>query len=304
MKRFTEFVENRDFETGLDLLWETTKLDEGWWDNIKNLGKTAAGVADAGISGIGRTGIQAVRGAGNTLGGLARTGVGAIGSIVGDEESRKWSRNQLGKGLIQTGKGLTQAVAAPISGVVRGIESGRNPFSTMKKGGKLGQMLGTRASPPARSANYPPNAQFPPTGASNGNQSPAQSDNNVSTGDNSNWNQLVQQLNQAYKANDLQQLNNIARTMEREHPAEYQPVKNQVIAALNKLGTKNNNDSKWHELVQSFNQAVRTNDRQQAMKIAAQMKTAYPDRYQNAMQNAKAKVSPAPALPSGVRAAG
>jgi hypothetical protein len=146
MINFNEYVDNRDIVEDMKLFDEATAIDEGWWDTVKGIGGTGAGMLDAGISGVGALGKQAIRGAGNTALGVGRTGLGAAGSVFGTPESRKWSRQQLGKGLLQTGKGLLQTGLAPVSAAVRGIEAARNPFSDVKSGGKFGQMMGVRGA--------------------------------------------------------------------------------------------------------------------------------------------------------------
>ena len=78
--KFKEYVE----------LSELEEIEEG-------IGSTLSGILDAGISGVGTAGKQLFRGLANTGYGLARTGVDALGSTFGSEDSRKHSKNNLKK---------------------------------------------------------------------------------------------------------------------------------------------------------------------------------------------------------------
>lgn len=120
----------------------------------EGIGSTLAGILDAGVSGLGTIGKQGVRGGLNTGIGALRTGVEGIGSVFGSPKSREKSKKNLKSAVGQIGKGMSQLVGAVPSGLVRGFEAGRDPFSKMKdddgsdwipKG--WGETMGIRKSP-------------------------------------------------------------------------------------------------------------------------------------------------------------
>ena len=122
---------------------EFSELEESLSEGI---GSTAAGILDAGVSGVGTLGKQVVRGLGNTGWGAVKAAKNAAGSIFGSRESRKQSRKDLVSNLGQVTKGVAQTLTSPAAGLWRGVEAGMDPFSAMKSGGKggWGEMLGTR----------------------------------------------------------------------------------------------------------------------------------------------------------------
>jgi hypothetical protein len=122
---------------------EFSELEESVSEGI---GSTAAGIFDAGVSGIGTVGKQVARGLGNTLWGGVKAAASGTGSVFGSKDSRKQSRRDFGSNLGQIGKGIAQVAGAIPSGVVRGVEAGTNPFSAMKSGDKggWGEMFGVR----------------------------------------------------------------------------------------------------------------------------------------------------------------
>ena len=139
VRKFNEYIEE------YEIIWNASKLDEGFWDTAKHVGKLAATGADAAISGAGTAAKQTLRSLGNTAGGLARTGYGAIGSMMGPQDSRNFARDQLVKGLKQTGKGLVQGAGIVPSALTRAADvAGSGPSFGMQPGGSFGQMMGVR----------------------------------------------------------------------------------------------------------------------------------------------------------------
>jgi len=131
MRSFKEFLEERDpqiLEGPLD-----------WLHAAKGLGA----VPDIGISALGGAGKQLLRGAGNVAGGVGR-GLAGAAAMMGGEDARKWGMQQMGQGALQTGKGVAQAGLSPVSGVVRGVQAARDPYSPeiIPTTGKVGQALG------------------------------------------------------------------------------------------------------------------------------------------------------------------
>ena len=122
---------------------ELSELEESVSEGI---GSTAAGILDAGVSGVGTIGKQAVRGFGNAAWGGIKAAASGAGSVFGSRDSRKQARQNFGSNLGQIGKGVAQIAGAIPSGVVRGVQAGTNPFSAMKSGGKggWGEMFGVR----------------------------------------------------------------------------------------------------------------------------------------------------------------
>jgi hypothetical protein len=122
---------------------EFSELEESLSEGI---GSTAAGILDAGVSGVGTFVKQLGRGVGNAGWGGVKAAASGVGSIFGSKESRRKSRQNLGSNLGQVTRGVTQALTSPAAAVWRGVEAGRNPFSAMKSGDKggWGEMLGVR----------------------------------------------------------------------------------------------------------------------------------------------------------------
>jgi hypothetical protein len=148
MRTFAEYaVEESIFEeylnqTDEEQLLEDALISENIFDYLKNPALSAAGALDAGISGVGGTGKQILRGAGNIAGGLGRTGLGLGTSVLGPSGTRKWGREQIGGGLKQVGKGLGQAALSPISGLIRAKQAAGDPFGELPIGGSMGKALG------------------------------------------------------------------------------------------------------------------------------------------------------------------
>jgi len=155
MKSFRNFLEERDPEL----------LKEGPWDWLY-AAKGAAALPDIGISGVGGTGKQFLRGAGNVLAGLGRAGAGGL-AMLGGEKGRKWGMGQLGKGALQTLGGTTQAMASPVTGVVRGVQAARDPYSDelVPTTGKVGQFFGWGKAPekPRQDVVYQRGRGIPPS---------------------------------------------------------------------------------------------------------------------------------------------
>lgn len=163
---------------------------------------TLGGMIDSGISGVGTTSKQAIRGVGNVGVGGVRTMKNTLGSVFGSEDSRKKAKSNLGSSISQMGKGVIQTAAAPISGLYRGIETARNPFSTMKQdsGSGWGHMFGVR-SKANDSANVP------------------------------SWQQLVSQYRSSKSKNEKIK---VAELMKRFHKDKYEAAKAKAKSASQK----------------------------------------------------------------------
>lgn len=131
MRSFVEFLEERD-----------PQLLEGpldWLHAAKGIGA----LPDVGISALGGAGKQLLRGTGNIAGGLGR-GVAGTAAMFGGKDARKWGLGQIGRGAVQAGKGAVQTGMAPVTGIVRGVQAARDPYSgeIIPTTGKIGQALG------------------------------------------------------------------------------------------------------------------------------------------------------------------
>jgi hypothetical protein len=126
---------------------EITELQEDINFINEGIGSTMAGIADAGVSGVGNFGKQLGRGLGNVLGGGIGAGMHSISSVFGSPKSREEAKSKILPSIKQIGRGAMQAAASPFSGIYRGYEAGQNPFSKMKSddGSGWGEMLGLRS---------------------------------------------------------------------------------------------------------------------------------------------------------------
>ena len=182
--KFKEYLEIQEF-----IEIDNQLIDEG-------LMSALGGAIDAGISSVGTTGKQLARCVYNTGVGGARTISNVAGSVLGSEKSRKKSMSNLPSSIGQMGKGIIQTAAAPLSGAIRGIEAGRNPFGTIKadSGLGVGSMLGIRSK-------QQPQQQ-------NSSQTPS-------------WQELVAK----YKTSKDQEKLNVVQMMKQFHGDKYEKVK-------------------------------------------------------------------------------
>ena len=186
--KFKEYLEIQEF-----IEIDNQLIDEG-------LMSALGGAIDAGISSVGTTGKQLARGVYNTGVGGARTISNVAGSVLGSEKSRKKSMSNLPSSIGQMSKGIIQTAAAPLSGAIRGIEAGRNPFGTIKadSGLGVGSMLGIRSK-----------------------QQPQQQPQQQNSSQTPSWQELVAK----YKTSKDQEKLNVVQMMKQFHGDKYEKVK-------------------------------------------------------------------------------
>lgn len=133
--KFKEYLEFSQIQ-------ESIEFNEG-------IGSTLMGMLDAGISGTGTAGKQALRGTGNTARGLGGLVTHGLGTVFGDEESRQDAKGKLGSSLNRTLRGVSQLATLPYASVRRGWEAGRNPFSDLEPDDDSGwgELMGIRSRP-------------------------------------------------------------------------------------------------------------------------------------------------------------
>ena len=274
--KFTDYVEEQE-------IWNAVSLDESFFDAIKHGSKMAGSLANSAISGIGRGGIQAIRGAGNTLGGLARTGYGAIGSVVGPEDSRKYAREQLKKGAIQTGKGLLQGIASPIAAGARSWDVMRGEHGGLKPGGEFGQMIGTRrASNKDNEVNPSPMnsdrvQRSTPYKMHDYDDYEARSDGPKEEPIENSWERLKQHYIALQKRGRKSEASKVAKIMKANFPKEYQ-------IALEK---SRNQNSSWEELKAAHTTAKENGDNTVTRRIEKSMKDRFPKEFQAAVEKSQ-----------------
>jgi hypothetical protein len=121
------------------LLAQGVVLDEGFWGGVGRLAKGA-------VAGAGNFGSQAVRGGLNVLGGVGRGVAGAgmtgLGAATKDWKLAKAGLSQLGKAGAQVGGGAVQALASPVTGLVRGAQAIDRNRLGMSTGSDAGAFFG------------------------------------------------------------------------------------------------------------------------------------------------------------------
>jgi hypothetical protein len=124
--KFQEYVLMRD-----------KQIDESWGDAFRNAGRLTNGI----VSGVGRTPMQAVRGAYNTGMGLGQTGLGTTqtglggikGVFGGGWDTARAGLANVGRGMARTASGIGQTVAAGTGATMlgRGIVAATTPDNDM-----------------------------------------------------------------------------------------------------------------------------------------------------------------------------